>query len=131
MTVYVESNFVLEQALQQEQCDACNGIVDLAASGRISLVVPAFSLAEPHQALALKEKARSRLSNELQTHLSELGRTRAYRAVPDDFGALVSILIRSANARGCRMRSPDCLTAPRLYLSIRLSSALPPSFRRV
>lgn len=96
MTVYVESNFVLEQALQQEQCDACNAILDLAASRRISLVVPAFSLAEPHQALALKEKTRSRLSNELQTHISELGRSRAYRAVPDDFRALVSILIRSA-----------------------------------
>lgn len=96
MTVYVESNFVLEQALQQEQCDACNAILDFAASGRISLVVPAFSLAEPHQALALKEKARNRLSNELQTHISELGRSRAYRAVPDDFASLISILVRSA-----------------------------------
>jgi hypothetical protein len=96
MTVYVESNFVLEQALQQEQCDACNAILDLAASGRIALAVPAFSLAEPHQALALKEKARNRLSNELQTHISELGRSRAYRAVLDDFGSLVSVLIRSA-----------------------------------
>jgi hypothetical protein len=96
MTVYVESNFVLEQALQQEQCDACNAILDLAASGHISLVIPAFSLAEPHQALALKEKARSRLSNELQTHIGELGRSRAYRALPGDFAGLVSILIESA-----------------------------------
>jgi predicted nucleic acid-binding protein len=96
MTVYVESNFVLEQALQQEQCDACNAILDLAAVGRVSLVVPAFSLAEPHQALALKEKTRNRLSNELQAHISELGRSKAYRAVPDDFRSLVGILIRSA-----------------------------------
>ena len=56
MTVYVESNFVLEQALQQEQCDACDEILNLADSDTILLVVPAFSLAEPHQALALKEK---------------------------------------------------------------------------
>ncbi len=60
MTVYVESNFVLEQALQQEQSDSCDAIVNLAVSGDISLVIPAFSLAEPHQALALKEKARNR-----------------------------------------------------------------------
>ena len=59
MTVYVESNFVLEQALQQEQSDSCDAIVNLAASGDISLVIPAFSLAEPHQALALKEKTRN------------------------------------------------------------------------
>ncbi len=76
MTVYVESNFVLEQALQQEQRDACDEILNLATSGAVFLVVPAFSLAEPHQVLALKEKARNRLSNELQTHISELGRSK-------------------------------------------------------
>jgi predicted nucleic acid-binding protein len=97
MTVYVESNFVLEQALQQEQSDSCDAIVNLAASGEISLVIPAFSLAEPHQALALKEKMRNRLSNELQQQLSELGRSKPYRGVPDEFSALTSLLIRSAD----------------------------------
>ncbi len=96
MHVYVESNFVLEQALEQEQCDACDQILRLALSRRILLRVPAFSLAEPHQALTLKEKARNRLSNELRTHIRELGRSRAYQAVPDDFTALASILIESA-----------------------------------
>jgi hypothetical protein len=43
MTVYVESNFVLEQALQQEQSESCDAIVNLAATGDISLVIPAFS----------------------------------------------------------------------------------------
>jgi len=97
MTVYVESNFVLEQALQQEQSDSCDAIVNLAASGDISLVIPAFSLAEPHQALAQKEKVRNRLNNELQQQVSELGRSKPYRGVPDNFSALASILIRSAN----------------------------------
>jgi hypothetical protein len=96
VTVYVETNFVLEQALQQEQCDSCDAILDLAVAGVISLVVPAFSLAEPHQALALKEKARNRLSNELRPHILELARSKPYRAVPDDFMALTSVLIRSA-----------------------------------
>ena len=48
MTVYVESNFVLEQALQQEQSESCDSLVRLAEAGDISLVIPAFSLAEPH-----------------------------------------------------------------------------------
>jgi hypothetical protein len=97
MTVYVESNFVLEQALQQEQSESCDAMVSLAASGDISLVIPAFSLAEPHQALAQKEKTRNRLNNELQQQLSELARSKPYRGVPDDFNALATILIRSAN----------------------------------
>src|SRR5579862_3327251 len=96
MTVYVESNFVIELALEQEQCESCEKIVDLARSGQISLIVPAFSLAEPHQAIALKEKARNRLSNDLRHHLSELGRSRPYRSVPDEYRALVRVLILSA-----------------------------------
>ena len=96
MRVYAESSFVLEQALQQEQCDACDGILELAAEGAITLAIPAFSLAEPHQALALKEKARNRLSNELRTHISELGRSRQYHRIEDDFATLASVLIRSA-----------------------------------
>ena len=56
MTVYVESNFVLELALQQEQCDSCLKIIDLATDQRITLAIPAFSLAEPHQ--TIRDKAR-------------------------------------------------------------------------
>lgn len=96
MTVYVESNFVLEQSLQQEECDSCAAIIDLASKGRITLAVPAFSLAEPHVAILGKEKARSRLSNDLRTQLSELGRSKSHRSVPATFEALVSILIASA-----------------------------------
>jgi hypothetical protein len=58
MNVYVESNFVLEHALQQEESHRCNEIIRLASVGQITLVVPAFSLAEPHQAITAKAKAR-------------------------------------------------------------------------
>jgi hypothetical protein len=96
MTVYVESNFVLEQSLQQEECNSCAEIIDLASKGCIILTVPAFSLAEPHVAISGKEKARSRLSNDLRKQLFELGRSKPHRAVPATFEALASILIASA-----------------------------------
>ncbi|HXB68625.1 MAG TPA: hypothetical protein VNY05_10295 [Candidatus Acidoferrales bacterium] len=96
MTVYVESNFVLEQSLQQEECDSCAAIIDLASKGRIMLAVPAFSLAEPHVAILGKEKARSRLGNDLRKQLFELGRSKPHRAVPATFDALASVLIASA-----------------------------------
>src|SRR5438477_1309559 len=91
MTVYVESNFVLEQSLQQEECDSCAEIIDLALKGRVSLAVPAFSLAEPHVAISGKEKIRARLSNDLRTQLFELGRSKPHRAVPASFEPLASI----------------------------------------
>src|SRR3954471_5003027 len=96
MTVYVESNFVLEQSLQQEECDSCAEIIDLAAKGRILLAVPAFCLAEPHVAILGKEKARSRLGNDLRQQLFELGRSKPHRTLPATFDALASILIASA-----------------------------------
>ena len=62
MNVYVESNFMLEQALEQEQCENCKELIGIASAGSIRLVVPAFSLAEPHIALMRRGNERSRLS---------------------------------------------------------------------
>jgi hypothetical protein len=109
MTVYVESNFVLEQSLQQEECDSCTEIIDLASKGRIMLAVPAFSLAEPHVAILGKEKARSRLGNDLRNQLFELGRSKPHRAVPATFDALASVLIASAQFERDGLR--DTITA--------------------
>lgn len=67
-----------------------------ASTGRIKLAVPAFSLAEPHVAISSKEKARSRLSNDLRGPLAELGRSKWHRTVPASFDALVSVLVASA-----------------------------------
>jgi hypothetical protein len=96
VTVYVESNFVLECALQQEESASCNDIIALAASGRITLVIPAFSLAEPHQAISGKAKVRTELGNQLRRQLNELGRSKPYHAIPATFGSLASVLIASA-----------------------------------
>jgi hypothetical protein len=57
MNVDVESNFVLEHALEQEDCESCATIIGLAADRHITLVLPAFSLAEPHQAIAGRLKS--------------------------------------------------------------------------
>jgi hypothetical protein len=96
MNVYVESNVVLEHALEQEECDSCSEIIQLASQGRINLLIPAFSLAEPHQAIAGKAKARSRLSAELSAQLGELGRSKPHRNMPSTFGVLAVALIERA-----------------------------------
>jgi predicted nucleic acid-binding protein len=105
MNVYVESNFVLEQALEQEQCESCKELVRIASAGSIRLVVPAFSLAEPHIALRRRGNERSRLSAELQKHLSELGRSKTYREVPGNFSELAALLIASAERERAGLQS--------------------------
>lgn len=96
MNVYVESNFVLEHALQQEESQSCAEIIRLASRGQIRLLVPAFSLAEPHQAISAKAKVRSRLGEDLRRHLGELARSKPHREIPATFDALSGALIASA-----------------------------------
>lgn len=96
MNVYAESNFVLEIALEQDECESCDEILRLASAGRLRLIIPAFSLAEPYQAIASKAKARSRMRDDLRIHLSELARSRPHREIPATFDALAAALIASA-----------------------------------
>jgi predicted nucleic acid-binding protein len=93
VNVYVESNFVLELALKQEQHESCEQLVQLASAGSIKLVIPTFSLAEPHDALIARDKPRRKLGNDLKSHLDELGRSEQYRRVPDTFGRLAGTLL--------------------------------------
>lgn len=96
MTAYVESNFVLEIALQQEEFEAGEAILALAREKKLKLVVPAFSLAEPHIAISGKEKARNQLSRDLNAHLNDLARSRQHQSLPTDFADLAAILVKNA-----------------------------------
>jgi hypothetical protein len=96
MNVYVETNFVLEHALQQEQCESCEELIRLASAGSIRLLVPAFSLVEPHIALKGKDAVRSKLIKDLRMHLSELGRSKPFREELGNFRDLTALLSGSA-----------------------------------
>ena len=75
MNVYVESNFVLELALIQEQYAGCEEILRLCEAGRIRLVIPAYSLAEPYETLTRHHKQRRRMKQELDAVFRQLSRT--------------------------------------------------------
>ena len=66
MNVYVESNFVLELALLQEQSSSCEEILSLSEDGRIRLVLPAYSLIEPYETLIRKQKKGTVRENRLE-----------------------------------------------------------------
>ena len=60
MNVYVESNFVLELALLQEQSASGEAILRLGEEHRVHLVVPAYALVEPYETLARRHKQREK-----------------------------------------------------------------------
>jgi hypothetical protein len=79
MNIYVESNFVLELALLQEQFEACENILAICEAGETALVLPAFCIAEPYETLVRRAKHRGNLSRDLTTELGQLSRSEPYR----------------------------------------------------
>jgi hypothetical protein len=49
LNVYVETNFVLELVLAQEQQASCEEILALSEEGSLRLVIPSYSLVEPYE----------------------------------------------------------------------------------
>jgi predicted nucleic acid-binding protein len=78
--VYVESNFVLEVVLEQEQHQACEELVCLAESKSIELVIPAFALVEPHQTIVRRSRQRDGLLRDLDALAIQLARTASLAA---------------------------------------------------
>ena len=74
MRVYVESNFVVELSLRQEEVDACEEILALAVSRRVELVVPMIALLEPSETLRRRQAVMSDFATRLGENLRELER---------------------------------------------------------
>ena len=103
MNVYVETNFVLELALLQEQHASCTEIIRLAAEGRIHLVIPAYSLAEPYETLTRRHRQRRRMQAELDAELRQLARTMTYVQRLSGFRQLTTLLMESADEETARL----------------------------
>ncbi|GJD15100.1 hypothetical protein RIVM261_000560 [Rivularia sp. IAM M-261] len=80
MNIYVETNFVFELVFEQEQFASCEQILQLTEAGRIQLIVPAYSLAEPHEKLIRQAKKREEIQRTLNTELKQLLRTASYQS---------------------------------------------------
>lgn len=96
MNVYVESNFVLELALVQEQHASCERILKLGEGGDLRIVVPAYSIVEPYETLVRRHLDRKRLKDTLDRELQQLSRTSGYAHRLSGFEASTTLLLDSA-----------------------------------
>jgi len=95
MIVYVESNYIIELVLQQEQFKSCSAILDLAEKGKIELIIPAFCFTEIYEALGRKRSLRKELANNINTQLDQLSRSALYAESTALFKELVILLTNS------------------------------------
>ena len=78
MNVYVESNFVLELGLLQHESRSCREILRLCEEGLIRLILPSYSLIEPYETVARKQKQRLRIKRNLDAELTQIARTQTH-----------------------------------------------------
>lgn len=97
MNIYVETNFVLELTFQQEQYSSCEQILQLCESeiGKAKLIIPAYSLAEPHEKLYRQAKNRKQLQQSLESELNQLSRTVTYETRIKNIQDISSLLTQS------------------------------------
>lgn len=81
MRAYVESNFVLELVLEQEQHHACEELIRLAEAGTIELVIPALGLIEPYMTLYRRHRELEEVARTVQKHLRQLARTASVASI--------------------------------------------------
>jgi hypothetical protein len=81
MNVYVESNFCLELAFQQEQAAEAEQLLALAEAGKIDLVFPAFCVCEPYSTLTYYQRQRTILVDEFNRHFRQLDRSPPHQPV--------------------------------------------------
>lgn len=121
MRLYVESNFVLELAFEQERHGVCDQILGYAEDGSLSLLLPAYCLAEPYETLGRRHRTRQRLQQELQTELTQLRRSARYVKTVQQVDLAASLFAISAEEDRARLEA----TARRLVRAAKLIPITP------
>jgi predicted nucleic acid-binding protein len=95
VNIYVETNFVLELVFEQEQCVSCEQILQLCETGQTKLIIPAYSLAEPHEKLSRQARTRRDMQQLLDAELRQLSRTASYASRIRSIQDIASLMVQS------------------------------------
>ncbi len=95
MNIYVETNFVLELAFEQKQSKSCEKILQLSESKQVKLILPAYSLAEPHEKLNRQATNRKKLQDSLNIELRQLSRSKTYNSRIESIRDLERLIVQS------------------------------------
>ncbi len=95
MNIYVETNFVLELTFEQEQYASCEQILQLCETQQSKLIIPAYSLAEPHEKLSRQARSRRELQQLLDNELRQLSRTTSYTNRIKSIQDIATLMVQS------------------------------------
>src|SRR6266849_2706033 len=92
MIVYVESNFILEGALGQEESPSAESILLLAEKNSIELVFPGFALSEPFATVTQRDRDRRHLRTSFAEMLRQLQRSEPHKQLVSELQPIPIIL---------------------------------------
>ena len=138
MTVYVESNFLLELAFEQEQANDCLGLLDLAQSGKVTLLVPAYCVGESLEKIGRRKQQRRSIQEAINSEVKELSRSSSAASVCEQLKRMATALMENTKIDEERfeallLKLHDCAqfvpmhgTINRKSLEVRRKYDLPP-----
>lgn len=103
MNVFVETNFVVEVALEQQENSFCESFLQLASAGTIRLLVPAYSFVEPHEMLTRRHLDRNALRLRISNELAQLARSTPLAERVAASQEIVKLLVDSARYETARI----------------------------
>jgi len=112
VNVYVESNFILELVLEQEECLACEEILALAEAEAISLRVPAYALLEPWETITRRKVRWAELGQSIYRDVQQVVRTAS---LAGEANALRDLMLKASEYAAARL---DAFRARTLAASI-------------
>lgn len=90
MIVYVESNFIVQLALQQEEVVDAESILKLAQSGDIELAFPTFAISEPFSTITYRGIERRRVYDLLSRESTQLHRSALHQQIVPTLKSLLA-----------------------------------------
>ena len=91
MRVYVETNFLLEIVLEQEEVVHAERLLELAGAGAVELVVPTVCALEARQTIHRRDREQRDLLDRVDRELVQLGRSQSLaRAASEMRGVFVA-----------------------------------------
>jgi hypothetical protein len=97
ITLYAETNFVLSIGYAREAWESCDFFLKNAESGKLKLVVPAYSLVEGLASFDNTHRHRKRLSTEVKDAIVQLRRTAEFERLADEGASVIASLFAAKN----------------------------------
>ena len=89
MTIYVESNFILEIALGQEESRYAMELLSKAEHGDIALAFPSFALSEPFATVTQRDRRRKAVIRSMTGLFEDFERSAPHRHIAESLNPVI------------------------------------------